>query len=615
MKKILPLLIVGSFIVSGFGSTAFQVYNNEETLTEKRTFSTPQIDDLDHYVSISMNGANTCIKHPYKPVLPAYRKTFVFPFGTKIVDVVVSSSSQIQQKELSKPIMRAPQALPPEFTPSISEWDFQNNDDDSSNELYPDTWFDYTASCGLYKGVRSVLLTIVCYPVRYAKNMIYYIPSVEIKIIYEKPTKPVTLVSENYDLLIITPQEFSDALQPFVDYKESHGITTQLVTLEAIYDGTYFPAEGRDDAEQVKYFIKNALDEWGITYVLLVGGRKPGLTETWYTPVRYVHVVWGEETQYMSDLYFADIYDSEGNFSSWDTDDNDVFSEWPSMGMMKDEMDLYPDVYVGRWPCRNKLELKIIMQKTIRYENTQAERKVVVAGGDNFEEPGIEGEIVGDKTLALLPGFESAKVYATEMSVTAWNLKKALGDGAVFMHLHGHGSPVKWGTHPPENFDEWEDGLYITDIPWFFNKEYPITVIGGCHTAMFNVSLTNRPWIYTLRPTPEGIAWWFTRKIGGGGVASLGYTCFPVASPGEYGDLDGDGTNEPDCVESGYGYMQLQLFYAYGVEGMQHLGECWSYAMSRYLDVYKLPYSIWHLHTSQGFVLLGDPSLNIGGYQ
>ena len=29
------------------------------------------------------------------------------------------------------------------------------------------------------------------------------------------------------------------------------------------------------------------------------------------------------------------------------------------------------------------------------------------------------------------------------------------------------------------------------------------------------------------------------------------------------GDVDGDGINEPDCVESGYGYMQLGLFEAY----------------------------------------------------
>jgi hypothetical protein len=78
--------------------------------------------------------------------------------------------------------------------------------------------------------------------------------------------------------------------------------------------------------------------------------------------------------------------------------------------------------------------------------------------------------------------------------------------------------------------------------------------------------------------------------------------------------LDGDGVNEPDCVESGYGYMQLGLFEAYGMEGKEYLGECWGYAVSRYVEHFKIPYERWHLHTIQSFVLLGDPTLKIGGY-
>jgi len=72
--------------------------------------------------------------------------------------------------------------------------------------------------------------------------------------------------------------------------------------------------------------------------------------------------------------------------------------------------------------------------------------------------------------------------------------------------------------------------------------------------------------------------------------------------------------NEPDCVESGYGYIQLKLLKGYGNENKQTLGECWEYAINQYLNTYKIPSMRWHLHTSQGFVLLGDPSLKIGGY-
>jgi hypothetical protein len=130
---------------------------------------------------------------------------------------------------------------------------------------------------------------------------------------------------------------------------------------------------------------------------------------------------------------------------------------------------------------------------------------------------------------------------------------------------------------------------------------------------MFNVSLTIHPWA-NWYPAPEGLSWWFARKYNGGGIASLGYTAFPVGSPGESGDLDGDGLNEPDCIESGYGYIQLNLFYAYGIEGLHYLGECWGYSVSKYTENFKYPLKRWHLHTLQSFVLLGDPSLKIGGY-
>ena len=60
--------------------------------------------------------------------------------------------------------------------------------------------------------------------------------------------------------------------------------------------------------------------------------------------------------------------------------------------------------------------------------------------------------------------------------------------------------------------------------------------------------------------------------------------------------------------------IQLQLLKGYGIENYETLGECWGYSINQYLNSYKIPNTIWHLHTVQGFVLLGDPSLKIGGY-
>ncbi len=613
MKKIIVILII--FLTIGVNAQGiFNVTNDNSIKTDFRiSFTKPNLTYENEYITITCAESNAVLSYPNKPLLPIFKKTFIYPIGTKINAINIKHSNPIRLDYSANQFFFAPNVHPPTSEQYNSKKIFENKTENQNISTYPESWFDYSINYGLYNSKTSIILNVLIYPLRFLNNVLYYSSTFNLHI-NVSDYEIIRHYNENNDLLIISPQEFSSSLQDFVQHKESKGISTQLVSLESIYEGTFFPVKGRDDAEKVKYFIKNAYDQWNIKYVLLVGGRKPGITESWYVPVRYVHVFWADEHKYISDLYFADIYTGEYNFSTWDTDGNNIFSDWPENSILQDTVDLYPELLVGRWPCRNELELKIIIKKTIEYENMLLNKKMVLVGGDNFEEPGIEGEIVCDKSLEYLTDYNFEKVYASEMEVSAKNMRNALGDGAIFMHMHGHGSPVKWGTHYPDSFDEWMDGLYITDVPWFFNDEYPILILGGCHTAMFNVSLFNRPWIYGYRLTPEGLGWWFARKIGGGGIATLGYSCFPVASPGEYGDLDGDGVNEPDCVESGYGYMQLQFLKGYGIEEYPYLGECWAYAISSYLDTYKIPFEPWHFHTTEGFTLIGDPSVKIGGY-
>jgi len=607
MRKTLSILVVGILILS---SGMFVVASKNDVTSEKieqLAFSLPHIQDKGNYLSISTQGANSVIMAPGNPILPVYKKAYTFPFGTRVQEVRCDITSEITYKVLSKSIEISPQPHPIDFVNLVG-----GEENYEPQIPFPENWFAYSLGCGLKDGEHVLFLTLQFYPVRYSsENTICYVSSAEITINYKEPANANTF-PDTYDLLILAPSVFSGDLQPLVDHKEGKGIKTKVVSLDEIYDSTYFPVQGRDDAEKVKYFIKSAIEEWGITYVLLVGGRKPGPQENWFLPVRYSYIYWEEENRYLSDLYYADIYNGTGNFSSWDTDDNNVFSEWPKVGSLKDKLDLYPDVMVGRWACKNRMELKIMIDKTIKYENNVANEKVVVAGGDNFEEPGYEGEIVGDKALTYFPDYESKKVYASEMDVTPKTIRKAIGTGAIFVELHGHGSPYSWRTHKPDDFDNWEKGIEAINIPLFFYKEYPIVLVGGCHNAMFNVSIFNYPW--SAVPFPEDLCWWIARKYGGGSIATFGYACFPVATPGEYGDLDADGINEPDCVESGYGFMELSFLKANGVGGNQYLGECWNYAVSRYTELFLYPYERYNIHTIQGFTMLGDPSLKIGGY-
>ena len=90
--------------------------------------------------------------------------------------------------------------------------------------------------------------------------------------------EPPEIKGDHYDLIIITPEEFSGELARLKDHKDRYGITTRIITLTDISTGVYFSVQGRDAAEQMKYFIKDAKEQWGVTYVMLVAVSYTHLT-------------------------------------------------------------------------------------------------------------------------------------------------------------------------------------------------------------------------------------------------------------------------------------------------------------------------------------------------
>ena len=428
------------------------------------------------------------------------------------------------------------------------------------------------------------------------------------------PTQPT---HESYDLLIITPEKFMDALQALVTHKETYNLKTMMVSLPDIYE----QSTGRDHAEQIKYFIKDAYDNWGIEYVLLIGGRKPSLlTEQWLLPVRYAYIednVAVPENRYISDLYFADLYDKSGNFSSWDTNNNGIFCEWYGHQSADDICDLYPEVYVGRLPCRNTIEVNIMVNKIITYEQqtygSDWFQKMVVIGGDTYTNNDyFEGEVANQQALDWMTDFQAVKLWTSEGTFRHWtDVVKTLNKGCGFVFFAGHGSPASWGTHPPYDNTTWVFGLNREHMPFLVNKnQLPICVVGGCHNSMFNISLFQQTWTFGI-PVLECWSWHLTRKIGGGSIATLGCTGLG------YGKED-----KQDPSQGGGGdWLNVLFFKAYNQNTNNLLGKVWGDALTLYIDEFPID---WNQHafndtaldakTVQEWVLLGDPSLKIGGY-
>jgi len=401
-----------------------------------------------------------------------------------------------------------------------------------------------------------------------------------------------TLKDNNYDLIIITPADFSNELQPLQLHKDQYGIITKIVTLDDIYNNNYFHSCGRDKPEQIKYFIKNALDTWDIKYVLIIG-------DTDKVPMRKSYAtgsLWSFNF-ILTDLYYADLYDMNNTFYTWDSNDNHLFGEFTwDIGHDEinyiDEVDLYMDVGIGRLPVSNSREVNIVVNKIIQYESQPADpqwfHRLILMGGDTFPNiGGCEGEIVTNYIADHMPDFESIKLWMTLGTFKPWIINREISKGAGFVSYSGHGH--WWGLATNRENKSHFGTYYVT--PYIVglknNEKLPVMYFDCCLTADLDFTLFN-----VKIPC---FAWAMVKKPSGGAIATIGFTESP------YGGLVGDPLGGGSCR------MNANFFDAY--EPGVILSDMFMNAQHAYLD------DLWKdCLTLEQCTLIGDPSLKIGGY-
>jgi hypothetical protein len=240
-----------------------------------------------------------------------------------------------------------------------------------------------------------------------------------------------------------------------------------------------------------------------------------------------------------------------------------------------------------------------------------------------------EGELICETVLdRYMTGVNPLKLFSSNKNTNPDftplpdNFLRELSKGCGHLLLDGHASPGVWVTH--WTYDDgfgWTEDIIIAEFPKLKNKnKYPVCIVGGCHSNQINVSAINtwldkdnskKMWTYGDF-VPECWGWWLTRKINGGSVATIGNSGLGIGWVGQESDLNGDGIEDPVCLE-GLGPYQQLMFYKTLVEESDILGECWVGAQTKYLNTGM---DAWEdIKTIEQWLLLGDPSLKIGGYQ
>jgi hypothetical protein len=632
MKKIIAILIVGLFIVNAF--IVFSVGSEKtyvEQIEHKNVVMQPlQITDTLDYISVRTDTATSYTMNPSEPTLPIVTKTFILPINSKNIDIDVI----LGDREII-PIDGIIQPAPRPVIDGSGENGFM----DPSEEIYfvdnyyPMKTFDYDIKVGLYEKSSVIYVNVHCYPVQYnpVEQQLKASNDFDISLTYQKPMQTQE-AADDYDLLIITPTEFSSNLQSLVQHKNDVGVKTVLVTLDEIYSGN---TNGRDDQETIKLYIKQAKETWGITYVILVGGHK-GQSHNWYLPVRYGN---SDSETYLSDLYYADLYKYENNqtvFEDWDSNQNGIIGEWSNFVNRKDIIDGAPDVYVGRLACRDTSEVDIIVDKIITYEASPRDpswfKKMLLIGGDTYPESPIafEAEIDTELSSTFMEGFTFEKLWASIGTLTGRDdVSDAFSQGCGFIHMAGHANPASLVTFPP--YDEHkEEKIIIMAMYDIFNfpninptltngEKQPVVLIGGCHNSQFNVTLANiitgikevgikgyffgPPYKYAYMDwVPNCFSWWLTIKENGGAIATFGNTGLGMGI-WDYGYLEGLD-----------GWLFPRFFKHYGQEGKDNIGWAQGAAITDYVNEFDINEDGSDRQMVQQWALLGDPSLLPGGY-
>ncbi len=198
-----------------------------------------------------------------------------------------------------------------------------------------------------------------------------------------------TWYNPKIEMLIISPNqsEFVDELKPLAEWKNYKGVKTVILSNYTLYPGI-------DDAEKIRNMIKSYYASDNIRWVLLAGDAEDDVI-----PIRYVLnpdvlLVSPPESEYSNlddyykptDFYYAEL---DGN---WNEDGDGNWGENPKNNANgKDEISWIPDVYVGRLPADNAVELSNMVNKSLKYEmNPEVGdwmNKMLLAGGISLYYP------------------------------------------------------------------------------------------------------------------------------------------------------------------------------------------------------------------------------------
>ena len=378
------------------------------------------------------------------------------------------------------------------ITPSYGAYPLIKNAPVGNIEMNPAFYHNYPSEPIKYAGKNEFIF----YPVKVIST-----DSIRIytKINIYPLNTPLSKDTTVYDYIIITPDAFKAAFEKLASWRQRQGMKTKII----IYENAILNQQGRDNAEKLRNYIKNIYEQWHFKYLLLGG-------DVDFIPVRKAYAMTSRahyhqrEDSIPADLYYSDLS------GSWDENNNNVFGE------IDDNVDLYPDIVVGRAPVNSIQQSEKFVQKIIAYESAKDKTyfenllfSAMVLWNNPFTDGGIAKDMIDDHCVPN--DYEVTKLYQSKGNGNRENFINEIKKGKGFINNNAHGWINEFGLG--EIYFKNEDADILT------NEDYGIMYSIGCWTGAFDFDCIAEHMVLS----------------NGGVVAYIGNSSYGWGSPGNPG--------------------------------------------------------------------------------
>jgi len=224
------------------------------------------------------------------------------------------------------------------------------------------------------------------------------------------------------DYVVITHQDFREAILPLVEWRRSQGLTVQVVTITEVYDQF---SDGLADPAAIRELLRYAHANWTEPtpqYVLLVGEASYDYLDNLQGPNKSLVPTYLVDTafsgQTLSDNWFVCL----------------------------DDEDVLPDMAIGRLPVSTLDEARTIVDKIISYERGAPSgdwRRRVVLVADGAEATfATQSELLAEESVP--PGYEVSTVNGASTEAPQSAVAEELAAGSLIVNYVGHGSIDTW---------------------------------------------------------------------------------------------------------------------------------------------------------------------------